>query len=213
VAAACSYLAAKPTADVSSPRSVVNVYAYLESLGSVFVTDEDLQRKQDSSAADHYVSEGVYFDRTARLMKVESAVLRVLGFQTQVAVPHALCINYLQALDVLSHERAGDLARRAFAHLNSALCSPQLRYLTHQPNALATAAVYLAAREVGVKLPGEQWWEVFDCDREELGFLVVALLSIEGFVRAEQQKWEGAGLPLSLEAMKAELSRRQATED
>jgi hypothetical protein len=189
------------------------VYAYLESLGTVFVTDEDLQRKQDSSPEEHYVSEGMYFDRTAQLVKTESVVLRVLGFQTHVAVPHALCINYLQALDVLGHERGSDLARRAFAHLNSALCSPQLLYLTHQPNALATAAVYLAAREVGVKLPGEQWWEVFDCDREELGFLVVALLSMEGFARSEQQKWEGRRLPLSLEAMKEELARREAAND
>jgi hypothetical protein len=206
-------LAAKPTADVSSPRSVVNVYAYLESLGSVFVTDDDLQKKPDSSPEDHYVSEGMYYNQTAQLIKVESAVLRILGFQTRVAVPHALCINYLQALDVLGHERAGDLARRAFAHLNSALCSPQLLYLTHQPNALATAAIYLAAREVGVKLPGEQWWEVFDCDREELGFVVVALLSVEGFARSEQQKWAGRPLPLSIEAIKDELARRGAAND
>lgn len=56
-------------------------------------------------------------------------------------------------------------------------------YLTHQPNALAVASIYLAAREEGVSLPSVEWWEVFDVEREELGFLVVAFLSIEGWYK------------------------------
>lgn len=57
-------------------------------------------------------------------------------------------------------------------------------YLTHQPSSLATAAIYLAARETGVKMPDVEWWEVFDCDREELGFLVVGMKSLEGLVKS-----------------------------
>ena len=68
-------------------------------------------------------------------------------------------------------------------------------YLTHQPSSLATAAIYLAAKEVGVKLPAEEWWEVFDTDREELGFLVVAMISMEGFVRVEAEKWADRKVP------------------
>jgi len=63
-------------------------------------------------------------------------------------------------------------------------------YLTHQPCVLATAAIYLASKEVGVKMPEVEWWEVFDCEREELGFLVVALGSLEGLVRKETERWE-----------------------
>lgn len=62
-------------------------------------------------------------------------------------------------------------------------------YLTHQPSALATAAVYLAARDKDVKLPDVEWWEVFDCEREELGFLVVGMGSLEGVVRREVERW------------------------
>ena len=80
-------------------------------------------------------------------------------------------------------ESGSAIARRAIAHLNTALLSPQFLYLTHQPYALATAAIYLAAREVGVKLPGNEWWEVFDVDREELGFLVVAMMSMQARAR------------------------------
>ena len=62
-------------------------------------------------------------------------------------------------------------------------------YITHQPCALATAAIYLAARDIGVKLPDVEWWEVFDCEREELGFLAVGMRSVEGLARREQERW------------------------
>jgi hypothetical protein len=156
----------------------------------------------------YYVSEGTYYDRRTRLISMESTVLRVLGFQTHVALPYVQCINYLQTLDVFKESNGQALAQRAHAHLNSALFSPQLLYLTHQPSALATAAIYLAAREVGVKLPGEQWWEVFDTDREELGFLVVAMLSMNGFVRAEKEKWINKKLPLVIDVLEKEMSSR-----
>jgi hypothetical protein len=121
-------------------------------------------------------------------------------------------VNYLQALGVFNEPATKMLAQRAYAHLNSALLSPQFLYLTHQPPSLATAAIYLAAKEVGVKLPGEQWWEVFDTDREELGFLVVAMISMEGFVREEKQKWSnGPELPLTVKKLEKELTRRKET--
>lgn len=82
-------------------------------------------------------------------------------------------------------------------------------YLTHQPNALAVAAVYLAAREVGVKLSSAEWWDVFDVDREELGFLVVGLGSCERLMKGEKEKWEGKGCPLTLEELDVEMKRRE----
>jgi len=62
-------------------------------------------------------------------------------------------------------------------------------YLTHQPNALAVAAIYSASRDaqIGAKAPDCAWWEVFDVDREELGFLVVGMRSLEGLVHKLQQ--------------------------
>ena len=69
------------------------------------------------------------------------------------------------------------------------------------------AAIYLAAREVGVRLSGEEWWEVFDVDREELGFLVVALGSVEGWAMAEKERWDNreGGCPLTVEELEREL--------
>lgn len=142
-------------------------------------------------------------------MKMESTILRTLGFQTHVALPHTIALTYLQTLGTTSSA----VSKRVFEHLNAALFSPQLLYLTHQPNALAVAAIYLAAREKGAKLVDNEWWEVFDVDREELGFLVVALTSMENFAVAEDEKWQGRPVPMTVAGVKEEVRRRQDLED
>jgi hypothetical protein len=91
--------------------------------------------------------------------------------------------------------------------LNAALFSPQLLYLTHQPNSLAVAAIYLAARETGAKLVDCEWWEVFDVEREELGFLVVAMRSMESFARAEEEKWMWRAVPMTVGEVEEEMKR------
>ena len=203
---AALYLTAKLSAYPKSPRSVINVYHFLcktlQEKGG-FSPDDEIDEDR------YHVTEGYYEMLRSRLWALETEILRVLGFQTHVALPHTLCINYLQALDVFDHPQGNELARRVVAHLNTALLSPQLLYLTHQPAALATAAIYLAAREIGVKLPDGEWWEVFDTDREELGFLVVALRSIEGFAEEEKGKWAGRVIPLTTEELDHELDDRQ----
>ncbi|KAE9986665.1 hypothetical protein EG328_004992 [Venturia inaequalis] len=208
VSQAALYLIAKLSDWPKSPRSLINTYAYLTSIPSTFA-DTDTFAKHDDRHA-YYVDEGSYQLQRDELANMEMTVLNVLGYETHVALPFKLCINYLQALEVLpNHEHASMVAKRAFAHLNSALFSPQLLYLTHQPPTLATAAIYLAAREVGVKLPDVEWWEVFDTDREELGFLVVAMISMESFVKQEKEKWGARMIPLTLDDVEAEIVRRK----
>ena len=75
------------------------------------------------------------------------------------------------------------------------------------------SAIYLAAREVGVPISGLEWWEVFDVDREELGFLTVGLLSSEEWIRQEKEKWSGRNCPLTVEELDTELQIRTAEEE
>lgn len=210
VSAASMYLTTKLSAYTKSARSIINVYTYLDSLPSTFVDPAQLQAKK---AEEYYVSEGTYQRRKMELFETEQRILKVLGFQVQVSLPYSLCITYLQALDVFSHPRASDLASRAMAHLNTALLSPQVLYLTHQPPSLATAAIYLAAKEVGIKLPDVEWWEVFDTDREELGFLVVALLSVESFAAKERASWGSRKVPMTVDDLEAEMKKSANGED
>lgn len=169
-----------------SPRSVVNVFAYLTSAASGlwFVGPEQRRGGIEVDAKAYYVSEGAYEREKQRMFAVEAHVLVLLGFDTRVVLPHQLALTYLQALGATSSR----LAERTLAHLNGGLVSPQLLYLTHQPNALAVAAIYLAAREVDVKLVEVNWWEVFDVDREDLGFLVLAFGSLANFAMAEKAR-------------------------
>ncbi|KAL8856473.1 MAG: hypothetical protein Q9178_006943 [Gyalolechia marmorata] len=204
VSAASIYIAAKLSADARTTRSVCNVYAYLMS----GPTRKMFPNAPEHNPESYFLSEGNYHSARALLVQTETIVLRTLSFDTKVVVPHHIALTYLQTLGVLppvpsSHSRA--LASRTLAYLNLALFSPQLVYVTHQPTTLAVAAVYLAAREVGVKLPSNEWWEVFDVEREELGFLVVALRSCEGWVKAEKARWHERSCPLTVDEVELEL--------
>ena len=197
-----------------SPRNVLNVYAYLLAQRQDGL-DQGQEQQPPSDMEPYTLSESAYLTRRKALLQTETHVLRILGFETHVALPYTLAINYLQALDVYNNGAAQaqtttDLSRRTIAHLTAALFSPQLLYLTQQPPVLATAAIYLAAREMGVKLPSdEQWWVVFDVEREELGFVVVALLSMNAWARGEWGMWKGRGrsLPLTVDAIEDEILR------
>lgn len=188
-----------------SPRPLLTSFEFLSSLAPGEIARSEADGKL---SAEWHFSEGDYERARDRLYSIEAQILRALGFQTHVALPQPLCINYLQTLDAFgSPEEGSAVAKRAFEHLNSALLSPQLVYLTHQPHALAVSAIYLAAREVEVKLPGVEWWEVFDVDREELGFMVVALRSVEGFAEEERQKWVQKKAPLTVAGLQNEIER------
>lgn len=209
VSASSLYLVTKLSAYPKSARSLVNVYAYLDKF-PLPPTNTEIEERE---AEMYYVSEGTYERRRAALFDTEQRILKTLGFQVQAHLPYTLCITYMQALDVFTHPRVSELAKRAFAHLNTALLSPQLLYLTHQPPNLATAAIYLAAREAGIKLPEVEWWEVFDTNREELGFLCVGFLSMEGFAEQEEAKWAGRRVPNTIEEVDAEIKRRKEEND
>ncbi|EFE38480.1 hypothetical protein TRV_06848 [Trichophyton verrucosum HKI 0517] len=205
VSAVALYMTAKLSFYPVSPRSVLNVYTYLLSPTASplpFVNPEGAPEHPEPES--YYLSEGSYQIERQNLMKTESAVLRTASFHTRVVLPHTIALTYLQTLKVSS----SSVAARTFAHLNAALFSPQILYLTHQPNALAVAAIYLAAREQGVKIVDSEWWEVFDVDREELGFLVVAMRSMDGFARAEHEYWKGKVVPLTVGCVEREASRQ-----
>ncbi|OAX81378.1 hypothetical protein ACJ72_04280 [Emergomyces africanus] len=210
ISAASLYLMAKLSFTPVSPRSVINVYAFLLSPEASPLDFANLQPpSQRPMPESYYVSEGSYQAGRLTLMKMEATVLRTLAFNTHAILPHTIALTYLQTLGISSTA----VSKRVFEHLNAALFSPQLLYLTHQPNSLAVSAIYLAAREEGVKLVDDEWWEVFDVDREELGFLVVGLRSMENFAKAEKEKWKGRLVPLTVDQLEAELETRRMLEE
>ncbi|KAK7958269.1 cyclin [Apiospora saccharicola] len=189
ISAASLFLVAKLSSHPATPRDLCNVYAYLLSpLSPLFRPSSapSLPAKADKTL--YYLSEPAYSEAYARVLSLESRILCALSFDTHVALPHGLAVTYLKALDFMDVSPSARLAQRVVAYLNTALLSPQLLYLTHQPSALAVAAIYNAAKDLDAKMPECAWWEVFDVDREELGFLVVGMRSVEGAVRAGHEE-------------------------
>ncbi|ETS82762.1 hypothetical protein PFICI_04638 [Pestalotiopsis fici W106-1] len=197
LSAAALFLTAKLGAHPAPPRDLCNVYAYLTSPSSPLFTpntpssdDDDGAQQKQQDPSSYYLSETAYTTQHDRILAAESRILALLSFDTHVALPHPLAVTYLQALDFLSLPRAA-VARRVVEYLNTALLSPQCLYLTHQPHQLAVAAIYNSAKDLGAKMPECAWWEVFDVDREDLGFLVVGMRSLEGWVRKQQAENHG----------------------
>ncbi|KAI1877490.1 hypothetical protein JX265_003498 [Neoarthrinium moseri] len=203
--AASLFVTAKLSAHPVPPRDLSNVYAYLLSPGSSLFR----RPAPPDDPASYYLSEAAYTAFHNRILVVEARILGALSFDTHVALPHPLAVTYLQALDFMAQPRAR-ITRRVVEYLNTALLSPQMLYVTHQPHALAVAAIYNAAKDTGAKMPECPWWEVFDVDREELGFLVVGMRSLDGWVRKMGEEIEefGAGSMVRRRGIEAELAKR-----
>ncbi|KAM3558283.1 hypothetical protein ARSEF4850_004671 [Beauveria asiatica] len=208
VSAASLYLVAKTGSLPRSPRDVSTVYAYLLSPSSTFLKTPS-PAIAINDAASYYQTEDQYYKFQKAMLELEARILYSLSFNVHVALPHGLAVTYLQTLDFLSHSRH-EISLRASQYLNTALLSPQLLYLTHQPHALATAAIYNAARDLGAAMPECAWWEVFDVDREELGFLVVGMRSLEGWIKTRRKELPsilGQGMPRRKD-VEAEMKQR-----
>ncbi|KAJ3022654.1 hypothetical protein HKX48_005584 [Thoreauomyces humboldtii] len=122
----------------------------------------------------------------------EMRILCKLGFNVQVQQPHGFMINYMQSLDIAENE---ELAQSAWNYLNDGLRT--IIYVCYQPSTIACAAIFLAARTHGVKLPtNPPWWEVFDSTLEDLERIAGHLLAL---YRRPTRK----GLPLTLVELEA----------
>ncbi|KAK7413712.1 hypothetical protein QQX98_007427 [Neonectria punicea] len=213
--AAALYLVSKMGSQPRSTRDVSTVYAYLLSENSSFPLPRDAPSNVPKS---YCVSEADYFSFQSRLLAIEARILYTLSFDTHVSLPHPLAITYLQTLDFLAQPKS-TISLRTIQYLNTALLSPQMLFLTHQPHALATAAIYNAARDAGAKMPECEWWEVFDVDREELGFLVVAMRSVESCMRKQKDdtphlaRWMLTRAAVEREMQKRGLSAGNGTTD
>lgn len=214
LSAAALFLVAKLGPSPASPRNIANVYTYLLSPHSTLFRPQQPGSKPPDDLSSYTPSEAEYQRFHTTVLSLEARILYALAFDTHVALPHPLAITYLQALDffALSDQTSkNELARLTVRYLNSALLSPQQLYVTHQPPALAVAALYNAARDLEVKMPECAWWEVFDVEREELGFLVVGMRSLEGWVRQVREEGLLGGLRdgmVSRKMVEGEMEKR-----
>ncbi|KAI8065301.1 cyclin-like protein [Gongronella butleri] len=139
------------------------------------------------------------YDLRSMAIGAEMQILKQLGFNVQVRLPYSVMINYLRILDLEENDAVATLA---WNYVNDSLRT--VAHVAYAPEAIAVAAIWLACRKQGIKLPtdaGNEWWLLFDVDRADftaVGALIMTLY---------QQPLDRAQLPLTTSELNAILPR------
>jgi len=124
-----------------------------------------------------YYRELSVFDRTskrynkweAKMRKVELVMLKEMGYTVYVDHPHRFILFYVRTIygnqDLTDASK--QLAQRAWNFLNDAMRTDVC--LRYRPESIATAAIYLTARVLSIRLPSNPpWYHLFGATRMEL---------------------------------------------
>lgn len=78
-------------------------------------------------------------------------------------------------------------------------------YVAYHPPAIACAAIWLACRDLQIKLPtkpGAQWWELFEAD-------IMDIQDIAGHIQSQYYlKYDPSAVPLTADELADQLHRR-----
>jgi hypothetical protein len=119
------------------------------------------------------LSEQRYDIWAAGVFSCESVLLRELGFELYIDLPHAFILHFLNYLHPNIEDTSEDeqykwsqLRQRSWNALNDALLSSRLLFTFH-PHVLACGAIVVAASLLSLTLPPE-WWILFDVQTDKL---------------------------------------------
>ncbi|CAM9491429.1 unnamed protein product [Hapterophycus canaliculatus] len=163
VAMGCMLLAMKIEEDPRQPRAVVLVFhrMFERRMGvepSEVIPPESLRALRDE------------------MLRVELHVLKELGFGFYNIMdhPHKFILYYLRVLEL---DIEGDVSQRAWNYINDSLRTDlSLRF---RSEVIACAAIYMASRSLGIKLPDNPpWWVLFNADMQEMGEICNTILAL-----------------------------------
>ena len=163
IAATSIWLASKLEESPRKIRDIVNVMTRVE---------QRLDKKKDLSVLDVYSHE--FEDMKEDLIRKERHMLREFGFVVKMEHPHKFVLNYLQILDLAESK---ELTQKAVNHTNDSLQTTLC--VRFNAETIACASIYLAARNMKVRLPeNPQWWLLFDVVLEDILCICETLLVI-----------------------------------
>eukprot|EP00929_Paragymnodinium_shiwhaense_P055721 TRINITY_DN27903_c0_g1_i1.p1 TRINITY_DN27903_c0_g1~~TRINITY_DN27903_c0_g1_i1.p1 ORF type:complete len:356 (+),score=76.65 TRINITY_DN27903_c0_g1_i1:82-1149(+) len=120
-----------------------------------------------------------FLEMKQEVIAMERVILRELGFAVGLLLehPHKYVIQFVKAVVRSPDWLVADLAQSAWNYLNdSTRTTLSCTYFPHQ---IATAAIYLAARERKVRLPcSPPWWELFDTSLEDVQAIARSILRL-----------------------------------
>lgn len=127
------------------------------------------------------VSQREFADVKTEVVRAERSILRELGFEVKLVLehPHRYVLEYV---DLLKGRRM--LAQKAWAYLNDSLGTTLC--CSHQPDEIAAASLFLAARSLGLKLPSKPpWWEALGTKKKDAEHIALTILALYSKPAAE----------------------------
>ncbi|XP_062962050.1 cyclin-L2 isoform X2 [Cynocephalus volans] len=161
VSMACVHLASKIEEAPRRIRDVINVFHRLRHLREKkkpvpLVLDQD------------------YVNLKNQIIKAERRVLKELGFCVHVKHPHKIIVMYLQVLEC---ERNQHLVQTSWNYMNDSLRTDV--FVRFQPESIACACIYLAARTLEIPLPNRpHWFLLFGATEEEIQEICLKILQL-----------------------------------
>uniref|UniRef100_A0A2R9AUL4 Cyclin L1 n=1 Tax=Pan paniscus TaxID=9597 RepID=A0A2R9AUL4_PANPA len=164
VAMACINLASKIEEAPRRIRDVINVFHHLR----------QLRGKRTPSPL---ILDQNYINTKNQVIKAERRVLKELGFCVHVKHPHKIIVMYLQVLEC---ERNQTLVQTAWNYMNDSLRTNV--FVRFQPETIACACIYLAARALQIPLPTRpHWFLLFGTTEEEIQEICIETLRNTNF--------------------------------
>ncbi|XP_012589994.1 PREDICTED: cyclin-L2, partial [Condylura cristata] len=128
-----------------------------------------------------------YVNLKNQIIKAERRVLKELGFCVHVKHPHKIIVMYLQVLEC---ERNQHLAQTAWNYMNDSLRTDV--FVRFQPESIACACIYLAARTLEIPLPNRpHWFLLFGATEEEIQEICLKILQLYTRKKVDLSRLEG----------------------
>nr|XP_054301183.1 cyclin-L2 isoform X1 [Pongo pygmaeus] len=174
VSMACVHLASKIEEAPRRIRDVINVFHRLRQLREKkkpvpLLLDQD------------------YVNLKNQIIKAERRVLKELGFCVHVKHPHKIIVMYLQVLEC---ERNQHLVQTSWNYMNDSLRTDV--FVRFQPESIACACIYLAARTLEIPLPNRpHWFLLFGATEEEIQEICLKILQLYARKKVDLTHLEG----------------------
>ncbi|XP_017829718.1 cyclin-L2 isoform X2 [Callithrix jacchus] len=174
VSMACVHLASKIEEAPRRIRDVINVFHRLRQLREKkkpvpLLLDQD------------------YVNLKNQIIKAERRVLKELGFCVHVKHPHKIIVMYLQVLEC---ERNQHLVQTSWNYMNDSLRTDV--FVRFQPESIACACIYLAARTLEIPLPNRpHWFLLFGATEEEVKEICLKILQLYARKKVDITHLEG----------------------
>lgn len=155
------WLASKIEENVRRVRDVINVFNFLEN-------------QRDGKSTDPIPLDQNYWAIKREVIKMEHRILAELGFCVHVQHPHKIIVMYLEILDKKNNKA---FIQTAWNYMNDSFRTTV--FCEYQPETIACACIFLAARMLKIALPSNpHWYEVFDATTEEVEKIALTILKL-----------------------------------